>query len=201
VAVGRLGATGGDRLRQDGQARRARGRRQDLDVWLGRWPLQLITKRSPVRVLDRPSAGIQGIAGFAQYLDLIVSGSARSGCCMGRTCLVGRRGDVDHLVQSQTGVGYVVEAETRQLGDRHLVCAGNRHARPEGRAERRARTPARIDNSRRANCRESTGLRAIVFRKTRWRGRCYARPSRSCGVSVVWPEQGRVPKQSCRATP
>jgi len=40
--------------------------------------------------------------------------------------LVARRGDIEHLVvQARSGVAYLIEAATRQLGDRHLVRAGN----------------------------------------------------------------------------
>jgi hypothetical protein len=40
--------------------------------------------------------------------------------------LLARRGDIDHLVvQARSAVAYVIEAATRQLGDRHLVRAGH----------------------------------------------------------------------------
>jgi hypothetical protein len=39
--------------------------------------------------------------------------------------LVARRGDIDQLVTARSGVGYVIGAETRPLGDLHLVRAGD----------------------------------------------------------------------------
>ncbi len=38
--------------------------------------------------------------------------------------LGGPGGDIDHFVQARSGVGYVIEAETRRPGDRRVVRAG-----------------------------------------------------------------------------